>query len=82
MGHPLTPDLSKLSMDELTNKYNDLLKRYNMSSRWGKPEMAVQLQMIIQDYNGEIQNRNRKSMEELQNSMKNDKDLKKIIDIQ
>ena len=53
-----------------------------MSFRWGKPEMASQLQLIIQDYNEEIQNRNRKAMEELQNSMKNDKDLKKIIDIQ
>ena len=74
--------MTRRSMDELTNKYNDLLKRYNMSFRWGKPEMASQLQLIIQDYNEEIQNRNRKAMEELQNSMKNDKDLKKIIDIQ
>jgi hypothetical protein len=34
MGHPLTPDLSKMPIDELTNKYNDLVKRMTTAYRW------------------------------------------------
>ena len=79
MGHPLTPDLTKLSLEELNEKYSDLLKRYNQSFRWGKPDMAQQLQLLIQDYQFEIDNRNRKQLEELE---KNSKTFKKIIDIQ
>jgi len=78
MGHPLTPDLSKLSMDELNQKYGDLMQRWQFAYRIGSTDMIQQLQLIIEDYQFEIQNRNRKLLEEME---KNSKNFKDIIDI-
>jgi hypothetical protein len=77
--HPLTPDLSKLNLDELNNKYNDLSNRINFAYRIGNADMIYQLQMLMQDYQMEIQTRNRKALEEME---KNSKQFKNIIDIQ
>ena len=79
MGHPLTPDLSKMPMDELTNKFNDLMKRMTTAYRWGNADMVGQLQLLIQDYQEEMSNRSRKSLEEMESKSKN---FKNIIDIQ
>lgn len=78
MGHPLTPDLSKLTQDELNTKYNDLVGRLNQAHRWGNPDMVGQLQMLMQDYQEEISDRQRKMMADLE---KNSKTFNKIIDI-
>jgi hypothetical protein len=78
MGHPLTPDLSKLSLDELTNKYSELTNRIGMAYRWGNASMVGQLQLLLQDYQEEINARNRKQLEEME---KNSKNFNKIIDI-
>lgn len=77
--HPLTPDLSKLTAEELQTKYGDLQKRYGVAFRMGRPDQIYQLQMLIQDYYAEIQRRNAKALEELE---KNSKNFKNIIDIQ
>jgi len=77
--HPLTPDLSKLSMEELNKKYGDLMTRMTQAHRWGNPDMVNQLQMIMEDYRMELDNRNRKTIEEME---KNSKNFKNIIDIQ
>lgn len=77
--HPLTPDLSKLTLDELNNKYSDLLKRITLAYKWGNPDMVQQLQMLMGDYQAEIQVRNQKALEEMQ---KQSKQFKNIIDIQ
>ena len=66
-------------MDELTNKYNDLMKRMTTAYRWGNPGMVGQLQLLIQDYQEEMSNRSRKSLEEMESKSKN---FKNIIDIQ
>jgi hypothetical protein len=79
MGHPLTPDLSKIPIDELTNKYNDLMKRMTTAYRWGNPDMVGQLQLLLQDYQEELANRNRRALEELESKSKT---FKNIIDIQ
>jgi hypothetical protein len=79
MGHPLTPDLSKLSMEELTKKHSELLNRITVAYRWGNADMVGQLQMLMQDYTGEMQERNNKALDEMQ---KNSKQFKNIIDIQ
>ena len=76
--HPLSPDLTKLSLDDLNKKYSDLLGRITMAYRWGNPDMVQQLQMIIEDYRMEIENRGRKQIEEME---KNSKNFKNIIDI-
>lgn len=77
--HPLAPDLSKLSLDELNSKYGDLLKRITYAYRVGQTDMIQQIQMLMEDYQNEIQLRNRKALEEME---KNSKNFKNIIDIQ
>jgi hypothetical protein len=77
--HPLTPDLSKLTLEELNNKYGDLLKKITLAYRWGNADMVQQLQMLMDDYQNELNTRNRKQLEEME---KNSKNFKNIIDIQ
>jgi hypothetical protein len=77
--HPLTPDLTKLSIDELNNKYGELLKRISFAYRIGQADMVAQLQMLLSDYQNELTERNRKTLEDMQ---KNSKNFKNIIDIQ
>jgi hypothetical protein len=79
MGHPLTPDLSKLTTEELNQKYGDLLKRITSAYRMGSSDMVYQLQLLMDDYQSELSNRNRKALEEME---KNSKNFKNIIDIQ
>lgn len=77
--HPLTPDLSKFSLEELYEKNNELVKRITLAYRWGNADMVQQLQMLQQDYQSEIQVRGQRALEEMQ---KNSKQFKNIIDIQ
>jgi hypothetical protein len=78
-NHPLTPDLSKVNIEELNKKYGDLLKRITYAYRIGQSQMVGQLQLLMQDYQDEISNRNRKALEDME---KNSKNFKNIIDIQ
>jgi len=79
MFHPLSPDLTKLTAEELTSKYGELLKRVTVSYRMGNADMVHQLQLLLQDYQAEMDLRNRKALEEME---KNSKNFKNIIDIQ
>ena len=78
MPHPLAPQLSGLTMEELTKKYNELLSKLNQAYRMGPHGIIPQMQMLLEDYQMEIQNRNRAQLEELE---KNSKNFKNIIDI-
>lgn len=69
--HPLTPDLSTLTDDELHNKRAELQNRLMFSYRSGYSDMVGQLQMIIGDYEMEIQRRNQKILDDLQSRNKN-----------
>jgi hypothetical protein len=77
--HPLTPDLSKLSNEELNQKYGDLLNRSTFAYRVGSVDMVQQLQMLMGDYQLEIQKRNDQALAEME---KTSKQFKNIIDIQ
>lgn len=77
--HPLVPDLSNLSNEELHKKYNELIKKLNQAYKFGPGAAIPQMQMIIENYRYEMDNRNRKIMEEME--AKNEK-FKGIIDIQ
>ena len=77
--HPLTPDLTKLTVEELNNKYGELLKRMTFAIRTGNSDMISQLQMLLGDYQTELTERSRKSLEEME---KNSKNFKNLIDIQ
>ena len=76
--HPLGPDLTGLSDDELHTKYSELQKRFGQAYRTGPQSIIPQLQMLMQDYQAEISLRNQKQLEELN---KNSKGPKGIIDI-
>lgn len=76
--HPLAPDLSQLSDDELQKKLSELQKRMMQAYTFGNTDLAIQLQMLLEDYNMELQRRQAKMMEELM--AKSDK-FKGIIDI-
>jgi hypothetical protein len=76
--HPLGPDLTGLSNDELHKKFGELQKRFNQAYRFGPQSIIPQLQMLMQDYQMEISLRNQKQLEELN---KNSKGPKGIIDI-
>ena len=75
--HPLGPDLTGLSDDELHNKYSELQKRFGQAYRFGPQSIIPQLQMLMQDYQMEISLRNQKQLEELNKNGKG----KGIIDI-
>lgn len=79
MGHPLTPDLSKFTLEELNQKYGDLMKRVTMAYRMGSSDAVYQLQLLLEDYQAEISRRNEKALQEME---KNSKNFKNIIDIQ
>lgn len=82
MFHPLAPNLSELSSEELFQKYSDLQKRYNQAFRFGPTSIIPQLQMMMEHYQVEMTERSRKQMEEMaQRQEQNGKGYKGIIDI-
>jgi hypothetical protein len=78
MSHPLAPRLSELSTEELTKKYNELVSKMNQAYRMGPYGIIPQMQMLLEDYQLEMQNRHQKQLEEME---KNSKNFKNIIDI-
>jgi hypothetical protein len=76
--HPLVSDLSGLSTEELHKKYNELMQKYNQAHKFGPTGIIPQMQMILENYRYEMDTRNRKIMEEMEE--KSDK-FKGIIDI-
>jgi len=78
MPHPLAPQLSGLSMEELTKKYNELTAKLNQAYRMGPHSVIPQMQMLLEDYQQEMQTRQRAQLEEME---KNSKNFKNIIDI-
>lgn len=79
MLHPLAPDLSKLNMDELLEKYNELNKRFMQAHRLGSGSVIGQMALLLEDYRNEIGNRQRKMLDDANSKNKN---FKNIIDIQ
>lgn len=80
--HPLSPDLSTLTDEEVASKFNDLSKRLGQAYRSGPSQLIPQIQMLMQDYQQELGNRQQKLMKEMeQRAEKNGKGFKGIIDI-
>lgn len=76
--HPLVSDLSGLSNEELTKKYNELMAKYNQAHRFGPTSVIPQMQMILENYQAELDARHRKTLEEME---KKSEKFKGIIDI-
>ena len=69
--HPLAPDLSKLTEDELQKKRSELQSRLAFVYRTGTTDLVGQLSMLINDYDIEIQTRNQKLMDQMAKASKN-----------
>ena len=69
--HPLTSDLSKLTDDELQQKRGELQNRLMMSYRMGNADLVMQVQLLLGDYDIELQARNQKMMDQISKASKN-----------
>jgi hypothetical protein len=78
MFHPLAPDVSGLTDDELFNKINEINNKISIAWRSGSGSVVPQMQMILSHYQEEAQRRHSKKLEEME---KNSKGFKNIIDI-
>jgi len=76
--HPLVSNLEDLSNEELHKKYNELMSKMNQAYKTGPLSIIPQMQMILENYRFEMDKRNRKIIEEIE--QKNDK-FKGIVDI-
>lgn len=78
MFHPLAPNLSELSNEELNKKHTELITRLNQAYRMGPFGIVPQLQMMLSHYTEELQRRQEKQLEEMNKQSSN---FKNIIDI-
>lgn len=76
--HPLAPNLSDLTMDELMKKYNELCSKFQLASRVGSGGVVYQMQLLIETYRAEIARRHQQMLDEASKKSPNFKD---IIDI-
>ena len=81
--HPLSPDLSHLSDEELHKKYGELQRRVLQAYRMGPASIIPQIQLLLDDYRMEISERNRRQMEQMEKkAQESGRGFKGIIDIQ
>ena len=83
MSHPLVPDLTGLSNDDLREKIQDLSKKLTIAHQ-NMPSAVYQVQLMLDDYIEEQHNRDRKHLEKLMDQAKKDgkgKGWDDIVDI-
>jgi hypothetical protein len=66
--HPLAPDLTGLTDEELHTKRGELQGRISYAYQIGNAGMVNQLQLLLQDYGMEVERRNQKLMSDAQRS--------------
>jgi hypothetical protein len=76
--HPLLTDLTGLTDDELHKKRAELSNRMMFAYRMGHADMIGQIQLVMGDYDMEVQRRNQVMLDDLE---KNSKTFKNKIDI-
>lgn len=72
--HPLAPNLTQLTDDELYKKRSELTERLIIGYRMGQTGMIMQLQLLLDDYNQEYQRRNQKLLDDASKSNRNFQD--------
>ena len=76
VNHPFIGDLSDKTLEELSEKINDLNKKMQFMYKMGKHDMVRQVQMVVESYRAEYL----KKQQELWDK-KSNKELDKKIDI-
>lgn len=69
--HPLAPNLSNLTDDDLHGKRAELQNRMMFAYRMGHGDMIGQIQLLLNDYDMEIQKRNQKMLDDMNKNGKN-----------
>lgn len=69
--HPLAPDLSKLTDDELHKSRADLQSKLSFAYKMGHSSLVGQLHLLLDDYNLEVEKRNQKMLEQINKNTKN-----------
>ena len=64
--HPLTPDLSALTDDELHTKNSELMNKLSFAYKMGHSDVVAQIQLVLGDYAIEIEKRNKEMLENAQ----------------
>jgi hypothetical protein len=72
--HPLAPNLTGLSDDELHKKRAELHNRMTFAYRMGQGDIIGQIQLLLGDYDIEIQKRNQKMLDDMNRNNPNFKD--------
>ena len=83
MNHPLVPNLTDLSRDDLGKKIQELNKKL-MIAHQTMPNAVYQVQLMLDSYIEEQHNRDRKHLEKLMDQAKKDgkgKGWDDIIDV-
>lgn len=76
--HPLAPNLTSMTNEELEKNYSELNKKYTIASRSGSYTVLPQIAMLLNDYREELQNRHKSMLERAASQNPN---FKNIIDI-
>ncbi len=69
--HPLSPDLTNLTAEELHQKHAELQNRMSFAYKIGNGDMVQQLVLLIGDYDMEVQRRNQEIMDQIEKKSKN-----------
>jgi len=73
--HPLVGDLSNLTIDELSDKINDLNKRMAYFARTGRYDAANQVQLILNSYRAKYNQRQRELFDETSSTIQGKIDI-------
>ena len=58
MEHPLIGNIGELKEDELTDKINDLTKKYMIAQRSGNAHLCQQIAMALETYRNKLSEKN------------------------
>ena len=64
MIHPLAPDLSELTDNEIQNTLTDLFKKYSIACRMNNPQVVQQLITFVNIYRDELSVRYRQKIKD------------------
>lgn len=76
--HPLTPNLTELKDEDLRKKFMELQSRLMQAYSFGKGQLVQQIQMLMEDYQAELNRRQQKQLDEL---LQQNKKFDEIIDV-
>jgi hypothetical protein len=75
MEHPLVGDLSKHTIDELSEMINNLNKNMSFAARMGRYDLANQIQMVLTSYRAVYNQKQRELFDETSSTIRGKIDI-------